>query len=195
MVVKLIRLQGDRGAFTRPWQSEVPPFVESVTKDVFYPCNDEDNGIVLIGWRGPSAVNERLDLLGCSLLMKYMTDTSASLLQKNFVEIEDPYASDVRYSLAENSETMLYIEFENVPKQKISKISTLMMDVLKKISESENGIDMQRMNTVIHRHMLETLSNLESSPHDAVAYMIMGDFLFGQTKEDVNNFFTKNLLT
>lgn len=154
--------------------------------DIYYPCNDEDNGLVYIGWRGPSVLSNRYDLLGCTLLLKYLTDTSASPLQQEFVEIEDPFASDVRFSLSENSESLLYLMFENVPKPKVAKISTRLMNVLKDIAKDESKIDMQRMNTVIHRHILETLSNIESSPHDSVAFMIIGDFLFGNSKEDVS---------
>lgn len=42
------------------------------------------------------------------------------------------------------------------------------------------------MKTVVHRNMLETLSNLENAPHDAIAYMIIGDILYGNTKEDLD---------
>ncbi|XP_001603808.1 uncharacterized protein C05D11.1 [Nasonia vitripennis] len=181
-----ILAKGDRGPFTRPWQGKVPPFPKNVDMDIYYPCNDEDNGLVYIGWRGPSAISGRSDLLACTLLLKYLTDTSASPLQQEFVEIEDPFASDVRFSLSENSESLLYLMFENVPKPKVSKISVRLMNVLKDIAKDESKIDMQRMNTVIHRHILETLSNIESSPHDSVAFMIIGDFLFGNSKEDLD---------
>ena len=46
------------GKYERPWQSPVPPFVENVRKTVPYPCDDEDNGMVCVAWRGPSAVTE-----------------------------------------------------------------------------------------------------------------------------------------
>lgn len=163
--------------------------------DIYYPCNDEDNGLVYIGWRGPSAISNRGDLLACTLLLKYLTDTSASPLQQEFVELEDPFASDVRFSLSENSESLLYLMFENVPKPKVSKISTRLMNVLKNIAKDESKIDMQRMNTVIHRHILETLSNIESSPHDSVAFMIIGDFLFGNSKEDVSYYINVIIIT
>ncbi|KAJ8679467.1 hypothetical protein QAD02_015254 [Eretmocerus hayati] len=180
-----IMAKGDRGPFQRPWQSKVPPFEKSVELTIQYPCNDEDNGIVNIAWRGPSAVTECADLLACSILLKYLTDTSASLLQQEFVEIEDPYASDVRYSMTENSESLLYLVFENVPISKVSKILPHLTDVLGKLSKTENSINMERMNTVIHRYMLETLSNLESNPHDSIAFTIIGDFLFGHNKADL----------
>ncbi|XP_014204980.1 uncharacterized protein C05D11.1 [Copidosoma floridanum] len=175
-----IIVKGDRGPFIRPWQSEVPPFDKSVEKDVYYGVHEEDNGIVNIAWRGPSAVTNRFDMIGCTLLMKYMTDTSASPLQKEFVEIEDPYCSNVTFCPIENSITTFYLQFCNVPKAKISQVKDRLVDVLKKFT-----IDMQRMNTVIHRHILETMSNLERNPHDFMAFAIIGDFLFGKGKEDL----------
>lgn len=164
----------------------MPPLTESVDLDVYYPCDDEDNGLVNVGWRGPSAVTELYDLTGCSILLKYLTDNSVSPLQKEFVEINDPYASRVAYCLAENSEAMLYLIFENVPKAKIPLVKEHLVNVLKRVAEQDNGIDMKRLNAVIHRHILETLSNLENSPHDSVAFMVIGDVLYGRSKEDVS---------
>lgn len=177
-------LKGNKGVFERPWQSKIPPFEKSVDLNIYYPSNDEDNGLAIVGWRGPSAVTNRFDLMGCSLLLKYLTDTSASPLQQEFVEIEDPFANDIGYSLSENSESIIYLAFTNVPKPKLPKISEKLKTSLNNIAQN-GGIDMQRMNTVIHRHMLETLSNIESSPHESVAYMVIGDFLFGNKKEHV----------
>ncbi|XP_012262723.1 uncharacterized protein C05D11.1-like [Athalia rosae] len=182
-----IMSKGNRGPYVRPWQSPVPPLTECVDLDVLYPCDDEDNGLINVGWRGPSAVTELYDMTGCSMLLKYLTDSSVSPLQKEFVEIDDPYASRVGYSLAENSESMLYLIFENVPKSKIPLVKDHLVHVLYDIANKGDGIDMRRMHTVIHRHILETLSHLENSPHDSVAFMVIGDVLYGRTKEDLDN--------
>ncbi|KAL2732287.1 uncharacterized protein V1477_014528 [Vespula maculifrons] len=183
-VEQMILSKGSRGPFERPWQSPVPPFTESVDIELFYPCDDEDNGIINVGWRGPSCVHEIYDRIGCSLLLKYLTDTPVSPLQEDFVEMKDPYASNVAYSLCENSVSILYIIFENVPKPKIPLFSSRLSEVLKEIYEI--GIDMKRMKTVIHRSMLENLSHLENDPHNTVALMIIGDVLYGNTKEDLD---------
>jgi hypothetical protein len=37
----------------------IEPLTESVEKDVTYPADEEDNGVVLIGWRGPSSITEQ----------------------------------------------------------------------------------------------------------------------------------------
>lgn len=177
--------KGSRSPFERPWQSPVPPFTETVVKDISYPCDDEDNGIVLAGWRGPSAVTELYDLTGCSLLFKYLTDNSVSPLKKEFIEIDDPYACDADFYLVENSISILYLMFSGVPIPKVPQVKDHLQKVLTSVYESENGIDMKRMATVIHRHQLETLSNLENMPHQAIAFMLIGDALYGHNTKDL----------
>lgn len=93
----------------------------------------------------------------------------------------------------ENSESMFFLLFENVPKDKLSKVKPLLSQVLRKIVDNED-IDMGRLHSVIHRHKLESLSNLENNPHQTVAFMIIGHMLYGHTKEDVSTEFqTKNV--
>ncbi|XP_067002472.2 uncharacterized protein C05D11.1 [Anabrus simplex] len=179
--------KGSRGPFTRPWQSPVPALTESVDLEVPYPCDEEDNGMVYVAWRGPSAVTELYRMCACSVLLKYLTDTSVSPLQKEFVEIADPYASKVCYSLAENSESMLYLMFENVPKDKLGAVKGRLMQILSAITKGDDKLDMKRLRTVIHRQILESLSHLENSPHEGVAFMIIGDMLYGNTKEDLDH--------
>ena len=50
--------QGERGSFTRPWESIVPKLVSSVDRKILCPSDDEDTGLVRIAWRGPSAVSQ-----------------------------------------------------------------------------------------------------------------------------------------
>ncbi|PSN43334.1 hypothetical protein C0J52_14179 [Blattella germanica] len=179
--------KGNRGQYTRPWQTPVPALTNSEDIKVPYPCDEEDNGMVYIAWRGPSAVKELYRMSACLILLKYLTDTSVSPLQKEFVEIDDPYASKVSYSLAENSESMLYLMFENVPIEKIDLVKDRLIEVLKRIASGSEILDMKRLQTVIHRHILESLSHLENSPHETVAFMIIGDMLYGNTKEDLDH--------
>jgi Zn-dependent M16 (insulinase) family peptidase len=47
-----------------------------------------------VAWRGPKALDQR-ELTALALLCEYLTDSALSPLQKEFVESEDPLASDV----------------------------------------------------------------------------------------------------
>lgn len=157
--------------------------------DVYYPCDDEDNGVVDVAWRGPSPITEMYELIGCTLLLKYLTDTSVSPVQKEFVEIDDAYASNVGYSYCKYTVSVLYLAFESVPKSKIPLVKDQLLKVLNDVYKK--GIDMKRIRTVVHRRILEALSSLENEPHDTIAHMLFGYSLYGNTKEDVSTCITK----
>ncbi|XP_078049942.1 uncharacterized protein C05D11.1 [Augochlora pura] len=176
-----IMLKGSRDSFKKPWQSPVPALLESKDIDVFYPCDDEDNGIINVGWQGPSVVNEIYNVNACDLLLKYLTDTSVSPLQKTFLEITDPYASNVTYFSERYSVSVLCLGFENVPKSKISLVKDQLLETLNDVHK--NGIDMKRMKTLAHRSILERLSWLERSPHDTVAMIMIKHLLYGKDED------------
>ena len=119
------------------------------------------------------------------VLMEYLTETSVSPLQARFVEIESPLASRVGYSFIENMESTLYLTFRNVPKQKIPLVGGELQKVLTELVEGKIPWDRARMETVINRRISEQMSQIENSPHDAVAFMVIGDMLYGNTTEDL----------
>lgn len=180
-----IMSKGELPAFGRPWQTPVAPLAESKNVRIVYPADEEDCGLVNVAWRGPKATNEYEELTACSVLLRYLSDTSVSPLQREFVEIENPFASRVGYNIAENSESLLYISFENVPLDKVDAIHGKLKQVLEKLGKREEKIDMKRMESVLERYILESLSNLESNPHDNVAFHVIGDVLYGAVEQDV----------
>lgn len=173
-------------AFVRPWQTPVPPFQETVNKKVEYPADEEDCGLLSIGWRGPKCTTENLKLTACSVLMRYLSDTSVSPLQREFVEIADPFASQISFNITENTESLLYFTFENVPLEKIEGILPKLESLLKNIANGIEKIDTTRLKNILERSILEYLSNLESSPHEAISFMVIGDALYGDTPDDVS---------
>lgn len=90
------------------------------------------------------------------------------------------------YSLIENSESVLMVQFENVPVDKLNSVRSRLAQVLEAIVNGTEPIDMGRLQTVLHRHRLECLSHLENSPHDSIAFMAIGDMLYGNSKQDVS---------
>lgn len=168
--------------FQRPWQTPVQPLDGPKDVKILYPSDEEDSGLVYVSWRGPKSSTEQTTLTACSVLLRYLTNTSISPLQQEFVEIEDPLASGVSYSMMENTESLLYVEFENVPVSKMDEIKPKLLAQLANLSK----LDMTRMKTIIEKMILEAYCSLEDAPHDAAAFMIIGDALYGQTEEDVS---------
>ncbi|XP_053684394.1 uncharacterized protein C05D11.1-like [Sabethes cyaneus] len=179
-----ILAKGELPPFVRPWQTPVAPLAESKTLRIVYPADEEDCGLLDVAWRGPKATSEYGELTACSVLLRYLSDTSVSPLQQEFIEIENPYASRVGYNIAENSESLLYIGFENVILDKMEAIYPKLMKILERIASGEEKIDMKRMASVLERYILESLRNLESNPHDDVAFHVIGDVLYGEVPQD-----------
>ena len=199
----------DIGKWVRPWQSPVPPLEQSVEKTIEFPCDDDDNGLVYIAWRGPSCVTNVEESTIISLLFDYFNDTAAAPLQRAFVERSDPYCSGVSFNMFENSIPCMCLQFESVTKDKLDKVKGHLFDTLEYIAQGskkskdgaangktdgaengkskgasadgiEPGINMERMREVIHRKKLQILSQLESSPHFSVASAVIGEFLYGR---------------
>lgn len=93
-----------------------------------------------VGWRGPNSANDILTLTACSTLIRYLSETSVSPLQREMVEINDAYASNISYNVIENFESTLYFSFENVPLPKVDSVFDKMKSVLTNIAEGEIGI-------------------------------------------------------
>lgn len=118
----------------KPWQTPVPPLEKSANVRIVYPSDEEDCGLVTVGWRGPLCTTDNFTLTACSVLLRYLSDTSISPLQREFVEIPDPYASMVSFNIIENSESLLYFTFENVPMEKIDMIDAKLNAILANIA-------------------------------------------------------------
>uniref|UniRef100_A0A1S4GM16 Uncharacterized protein n=1 Tax=Anopheles gambiae TaxID=7165 RepID=A0A1S4GM16_ANOGA len=170
--------------FERPWQTPVEPLEESKNMKIEYPADEEDCGLLNVAWRGPKATTEYDTLTACSVLLRYLTDTSASPVQREFIEVEDPYASRVGYSIVENSVSLLYISFENIPLGKEDHIFPKLSELLASIAGGKEKLDMHRMRNVIERYRLEALSSLESNPHDDIAFHVIGDVLYGSDETE-----------
>lgn len=54
--------------------------------------------------------------------MEYLTDTPVAPLQRELVEIDDPYSSDVDVMELENSVSVFGISLEGVPYDKLNSI-------------------------------------------------------------------------
>ncbi|ELU05156.1 hypothetical protein CAPTEDRAFT_140557 [Capitella teleta] len=182
---KKIMSKGSLPPYQRPWESAVPPFPASKETKVVFPSDDEEHGMVTVAWRGPVA-KDQFSLSALNILLEYLTDSAISPLQRDFVEIADPFCTAVKYSIIENSETCVSISFVNVPKGKLGLIKEKLFALLAKITDSDEKLDMTRMGQVIERRILEALNSLEDHPHDNIAFHVIGEFLYGNTKEDMD---------
>lgn len=170
--------------YEKPWQVPVKPLKESKNVKILFPSDEEQCGLVYIGFHGPKATTEYETLTACYILMKYLCDTSVSPIQQSFIEIDDPFASRVNFNITENSTSLLYFCFENVPLEKIEFIYERLIQLLVDIANGKETIDENRLRTVFEKYIVERLSSLENSPHDDITFHVLGDFLYANKAED-----------
>lgn len=181
---KIAKRKASYPPFVVPWQTPVSPLKESKDVKVLFPSDEEESGLVYIGFLGPKATTDYETLTACCLLLKYLTETSVSPIQQSFIELDEPFASRVNYNISENSTSLLYFTFENVPIDRIDLIYERFIQLLVDIANGKDKLDEDRMKIVFEKYILERISSLENSPHDDIAYHIFGDVLYGKTQED-----------
>ncbi|KAL0894630.1 hypothetical protein ABMA27_013187 [Loxostege sticticalis] len=171
--------------WVRPWQT-IPPSPKYGELKEQWPADTEDCGQVLFGWRGPvlSEANAMKDLTGCAVLLRYLCDTAAAPLQRCLVEREDALAGDVSYNLTENIASLIKIELDNVPIDKLEVARDEARKCLVAVRSGEEPVDMERMKRLLKKQLRESLASLEADPHHAVAFRCIGDALYSQNEKD-----------
>lgn len=95
----------------RPWQGSVPECGPTLVERLPYPADQEDCGLLLLGWRGPDLLHPQglRTFTALSVLLRYLCDTPAAPLQKVLTEVEHPYASNVSLKLRYLKEQYLHV--------------------------------------------------------------------------------------
>lgn len=88
--------------------------------------------------------------------------------------------------MLENSSTLFFLSFRNVPFAKLNEVKPRLMKKLKDLRSSKNVFDMARLSALINKQKLELLLNMETDPHSFIALTGIGDMLYGNLNEDVS---------
>ncbi|KAJ8729556.1 hypothetical protein PYW08_001137 [Mythimna loreyi] len=170
--------------WVKPWQT-IPPRPNYGELKVQWPADTEDCGQVIFGWRGPLLTEQTAmkDLTACAILLRYLCDTAAAPLQRCLVEREDALAGDISYNLTENIASLIKIELDNVPMDKLELARDEALKCLRTVCSGEDVMDMERLRRLLRKQLRESIASLESDPHHAVAFRCIGDALYSQNEQ------------
>ncbi|CAG8536114.1 8053_t:CDS:10 [Ambispora leptoticha] len=174
-----IASKGPLPPIKRPWVESpaVPPLEKSVVQVVEFPDEGESMGEILIGWQGPK-INEFLDLTALEMIHNYLSDSAISVLQKEFVEIEEPLCTEISFQISHHIRTQIYVDFSSVPTEELENLSSRIFLVLERVAKE--GFDMNRMKNVIRREKLKTLNYVETNPSTGFAMICINDSIYGK---------------
>lgn len=112
------------------------------------------------------------DLL-LNILMEYMTDGSLAVLQKSFVECDDPLANDVSYQTEDFVRTVVSINYSGVPTEKLHLLKAKTLDLLK-----QHKVDLGKIKQTLESYRLSYLSKLERNGADILSNSVITNFLY-----------------
>ncbi|KAI9323607.1 Metalloenzyme, LuxS/M16 peptidase-like protein [Dichotomocladium elegans] len=175
-----ILTKGPLPPMDRPWvnSGDFPDLEKDVEETVLFPDEDESMGTVLIAWNGPMC-HDHIQIKALEVLNVYLTESPVSVLQKEFVEIEEPLCTDVEFHATDHLKTTLMLTASNVPVEEMEDFPKLLFETFQRLVEEED-IDMERMATVIEKEMLKLLDSIETDAHDTAAAACISDFLYGR---------------
>jgi Zn-dependent M16 (insulinase) family peptidase len=177
---KVARRAAAIAAPLRPWLTPIPPFVPKSLADnrtllqIAFPDDDESVGLAVFGIRGPR-YGEFDRRAAVDALLLYLTDSSVSPLRAALVDCDDALCSSVDYAFEEASESLLHIQLEDVPTQRLASSCAEFRAALAAVTT----IDLQRMRDLLARTRLEQLDELEQQPEHFVTDIVVPHFLYG----------------
>ncbi|KAI9030874.1 Metalloenzyme, LuxS/M16 peptidase-like protein [Phycomyces nitens] len=178
-VEQSILSKGPLPPMQRPWVStgDFPNLTKNIEETVLFADEDESMGTVLIAWNGPKC-HEYFTMKALEVLNLYLTDSPVSVLQKEFVEIEDPLCTDIEFDGTDHLKTTLMLTASNVPIEEIEEFPAQLFETLHRLVET-NDIDMERMLMVIDKEILKVNDSAETDAHETAAAICISDFLYG----------------
>ncbi|TKR78018.1 hypothetical protein L596_018892 [Steinernema carpocapsae] len=174
--------------FPQPFATELPDIKESQLKKIECPADDSVTGIVEVAWFGPKAA-ELYEVSALMVLADYLKDTAVSPLEKDFVQLEDPFCSHVSLSMEEQSKCSLIMEFNGVPVEKLGAVKDRFFNKTLLEHDDPNKFDMNRMSFLIHQSILKCHTKMESDGHNQIFHTLIGHQLYGDRnrfEEDLN---------
>jgi Zn-dependent M16 (insulinase) family peptidase len=111
------------------------------------------------------------------VLSEYLSDSTISTLSQEFIEIEDPVATSISFHRNNQLPNILAIYFESVPVEFLDSLESQLFDVLREVVK--DGIDMDRMLTVVEREKNRYLLLAERSPSDLLSSKLISEALYG----------------
>lgn len=155
----------------------VPPLGGNKRAKIYFPEQDESVGEVSVSWLGPKS-NDFLEMQAIDVMGEYLSETAAAVLQKELVEIDDPYCTDVDFYETTRTTNLLEVSFSSVPISKMDVVMDRFFEVLKKVVTSD-GIDITRMTMLLKRDRRKMLNQAEGNPHKTFSHSLVSDVIYG----------------
>ncbi|KAL6725674.1 hypothetical protein Aduo_007710 [Ancylostoma duodenale] len=171
-------------AFQRPFSSvHLFPPTESTVHHVICPTDDESTGVVEISWFGcaPTDFKQKAAL---RVLFDYLSDTSVSPLQREFVLIDNPLSSQVVFGVNQQTTCILNLTSNGVPTDRLDEVEPRLMDEIVTKHLDDQAWDMERMGFIIRQAAVSSMREMEKRPDMSLFFHMFGHQLYDDSVEN-----------
>ena len=156
----------------RAWSNvAIKPLSKSIIKEIEFPDQHEDTGNVSFSWLANDLFDNTTNN-SISMLLIYLTDSSASLIQHYFTEAHS-LCSDVSANIDYRKVPNYYIICSDVAVANLHEIESQMTNLLK-----SHVVDFNRLQLVLVRIRDQLLYDLENKPYECYMDLLIPNFLY-----------------
>ncbi|MFH4979226.1 hypothetical protein AB6A40_005935 [Gnathostoma spinigerum] len=171
-------------SFPRPFTSTFPLLKSPKECVIECPSDDECRGVVQISWVGPKA-SDLYTSVALEILFEYLQDTAVAPLQRDFIQLADPFASSVFFCLSEQSTSEIVLFFSGVPVEKLETIKNRLFEKTLNGHRDEKVFDMERLGFIINKAVLKRYAKLETTGPSQIFHSLIGYQLYGDDEKDL----------
>lgn len=153
----------------------MPQLKKTDIKTVEFPEQDESSGEITVGLLGPNCMDPEA-IAALDVMNMYLAGSSVSVLEKELVEIKEPWASSVQIYTDERPDTVLWFQLTSVETEKLEAAEKKLFEVLKKTAS--NPLNLEYMRQLLRRQKRQKIFFTESS-ESLFSRLIITDHLFG----------------
>lgn len=170
----------------KAWTTSIEPLSETIIETINYPSDEETNGTIMIGWRGPDCLSDYETLQACLVLLHYLCSSPISPLRRDLMEVDEPLVSHMDFQVIEHRYALILIKLSGIPMEKCGDIDSHLMSVIRGIANQDESFDMDRMRIIIQNYFYETeLNEMERQPHLHVFRKVLPTIVYGN--EETND--------
>lgn len=153
---------------------------------VHFPSNEENLGSIGFAWPG-AAAKDLFKVLTFHVIFKYLRETSSSPLYQKFVQVENPWATDIDYEIKPFYQTFMTLIFSGVPYDRLvpQKLGSILIESLVSISKNVQEFD-KMIKFCLSSFELKLIELIEDDPYETIVSYTVPEIIVATIDDSLN---------
>ena len=152
----------------------------------YFPSNEENLGSIGFAWAGAPA-KDLTKVLSFHVIFKYLRETSSSPLYQKFVQIENPWATDIDYEIKPFYQTFMTLIFSGVPYDRLEsqKLRPILIEFLASVSKDVEQFE-KMIKFCLSSFELKLIELIEDDPYETIVSYTVPEIIVATIDNNTN---------